>query len=189
MYKDLEKKRQYNKQYYEETREFDIKHHLCTTCHKEYAYGNGHTCLLCRAKSSERSQKLRSSMTNEQRKKRSQENIIYKRKIANKRKEKGLCTECGIRKAELNKVRCGICLEKDRERHRLKKALNNSVDETKNRQYRLENHLCYNCGVSLDKNNKNTVCDKCSKIFSDAGKKGKEIVRMKYSNMLSKNFK
>lgn len=187
MYKDKEQKRQYNKRYYLDSKRFAIEHHLCTNCYKESAYGSGHTCLLCRAESAKRSQEIRNSMTEEQRKKRSKENVEYKRKVANERKEKGICTECGERKSINGRVRCGICLEKDRERHRLRKVLSNE-DKTKNRQYRLKNHLCYNCGIPLDKNNKNTVCDKCSEIFSEAGKKGKIIAKMKYPNLNKCSF-
>ena len=79
-----------------------------------------------------------------------------------------------------NRVRCGICLAKDRERHNLRN--NELKDPTKNKQYRLKNHLCYNCGISLDKDNKNTVCDNCHKIFSESAKKGGTIVKMKYFN-------
>ena len=112
--------------------------------------------------------------------------LEQKKKVKLERKEKGLCVECGKRKAMNNRVRCGICLAKDRKRHNLKNT--ELKDPTKNRQYRLENHLCYTCGTPLDKNNKSTVCDKCHKIFSESAKKSGAIVKMKYPNMNRKLF-
>ncbi len=185
MYKDKERKRQYDKQWGKDSRKFALEHHLCTCCFKEKTYGNEHTCLSCRIKANERKQKRKELLSEEEYNKIKQryysQSKNWKKKVTAERKEKGICVDCGKRKAVNGRLRCGICLEKDRERHRLKKNLNE--DKAKNRQYRLENHLCYTCGTPLDKDNKSTVCDNCSEIFSQAGRKGKEIVRMKYSNL------
>lgn len=184
MYKDKEKRLQYNRQWSKDSRKFAIEHHLCTCCFKERTYGEERMCLLCRAKAYERRQKRKESMSEEEYKefklKYRDKDLEQKKKVKLERKEKGLCVDCGKRKAMNNRVRCGICLAKDRERHNLKN--NELKDPTKNRQYRLENHLCYNCGISLDKDNKNTVCDNCHKIFSESAKKGGTIVKMKYFN-------
>lgn len=190
MYKDKEKRLQYNRQWSKDSRKFAIEHHLCTCCFKERTYGNERMCLLCKAKAYEYRQKRKESMSEEEYKdfklKYRDKDLEQKKKVKLERKEKGLCVDCGKRKAMNNRVRCGICLAKDRERHNLKNA--ELKDPTKNRQYRLENHLCYTCGTSLDKDSKSTVCDKCHKIFSDGAKKTNDVIKIKYSNMNHKLF-
>lgn len=184
MYKDKEKRLQYSRQWGKDSRKFALEHHLCTRCFKERTYGDERMCLLCKAKAYECRQKRKELMSEEEYKefklKYRDKKVEQTKKVKLERKEKGLCVECGKRKAMNNRARCGICLAKDRERHNLKNA--ELKDSTKNRQYRLENHLCYTCGTHLDKNNKSTVCDKCHKIFSDGAKKSGAIVKMKYFN-------
>lgn len=185
MYKDKEQKRQYDKQWHLDSKRFAIEHHLCTNCYKEKTYGNERTCLSCRIKANERKQKRKGLITEEE------YNVIkqryrlqsrdWKKRVTAERKEKGICVDCGQRKAINGKLRCGICLAKDRERHNLKNA--ELKDPTKNRQYRLENHLCYTCGTPLDRDSKSTVCDKCHKIFSECAKKTNAIIKIKYPNM------
>ena len=186
MYKDKEKRLQYSRQWSRDSRKFAREHYLCTCCFKERTYGEERMCLLCKAKAYERRQKRKEAMTEEEYKefklKYRDKDLEQKRKVKLERKENGLCVDCGKRKALNNRVRCGICLAKDRERHNLRNAMNRDI--TKSKQYRLKNHLCYNCGTLLDKDNKNTVCNKCSEIFSEAGRKGGEVVKMKYSNIM-----
>ncbi len=185
MYKDKEQKRQYDKQWRLESKRFAIEYHLCTNCYKERTYGNERTCLSCRIKANERKQKREKLLSEEEyntiKQKYRLQSKDWKKRVTAERKEKGICVDCGKRKAVSGRLRCGICLAKDRERHNLKNA--ELKNPTKNRQYRLENHLCYTCGTPLDKDNKSTVCDKCHKIFSENGKKTGAIVKMKYSNM------
>ena len=57
------------------------------------------------------------------------------------------------------KKKCGICLAKDAEMHKLKYAENPSI-----REHRKEHHLCYFCGKPIDLPSRN-ICSSCLEHF------------------------
>lgn len=71
------------------------------------------------------------------------------------RKQQGICTRCGKRKAIVGKTKCAICLEKDAFQHR--KARFNKINV---KEYRKENHLCYYCGKPIDRKT-GQLCQAC----------------------------
>lgn len=146
-------------------KKYCIEHHICTVCRKERVYGTDRTCFECREKSNTRKENY-SEEQKERYKKMSEARNAEIRKL---RKEKGICVACGKRKVKSGRVRCGICLDKDAERHRLKR-----IDDIKIREYRKENHLCYFCGNPIE-NKEKQVCTSCSETFAD------------YSNRASRN--
>lgn len=92
MYKDKEKRLQYNRQWSKDSRKFAIEHHLCTCCFKERTYGNERMCLLCKAKAYEYRQKRKESMSEEEYKdfklKYRDKDLEQKKKVKLERKEK-----------------------------------------------------------------------------------------------------
>ena len=124
-------------EYAKTNREFFRKHHLCTQCGKEKVPETQKICPECRIKIS----KYRKPLTDSQKENfRKQQDLLYQ-----KRKEQGICTRCGKRKAMADKAKCGICLAKDAETHRRRHMGRPNIKE-----YREENHLCYHCGNKID---------------------------------------
>ena len=119
--------------YKKETRDFFRRHNLCTICGKVAVFGNERTCPECRAK---RREIVSRWITPEKSREYLDENKNRAKKIYYERKAKGICTRCGKRKAERDKTRCGICLEKDAKAHR--KAYSKNAWK--------EMGLCYLCG-------------------------------------------
>lgn len=102
------------KEYQRENRKFYREHHLCTECGKVNVPYSERICPECRAKI-----RNRKNPTMEQKEKwnigfRNRQKIIYK-----KRSDAGICTRCGKHKAMPGKKKCGICLQKDADLHRM----------------------------------------------------------------------
>ena len=93
---------------------FYVNHGLCRVCGKNKSQPNSTYCEEC------------SQRMYEYNKNRWEENPDYcrqKKRESEKRrynecKAKGICTRCRKRKAEFGKVKCRICLEEDRLRHK-----------------------------------------------------------------------
>lgn len=94
--------------------EFYLKHGLCRICGKNKSQPGSTYCENC------------SQYMYEYNKKRWEEKTDYcrqkKRESEKKRyeecKSQGICTRCRSRKAMKGKTKCGVCLEKDRLRHK-----------------------------------------------------------------------
>ena len=82
---------------------------ICPVCRKESLHGNNKQCDNCRRIGCETVKKYRRKLNRKQK-------SLYKQ-----RSKDGICTRCGKFKALSGKKKCQICLEKDREWHRLKK--------------------------------------------------------------------
>lgn len=92
---------------------------ICPQCQKNSLIGEQKICLECLARQAERRAKHKQIFTEEQKKKRNQ---VAKKRYQD-RVEKGLCTRCGIFKADYGKKKCKICLDKDATAHRLRKIV------------------------------------------------------------------
>lgn len=143
------------RKYHNENREFYIENHLCTECGKNKVPDRERICPECRAKR----QKIRKPLTEDQKTRyrehfRKQQKSLYK-----ERSDAGICTRCGKRKAMPGKKKCGICLAKDAEIHKLKYAERPSI-----REHRKEHHLCYFCGNPIDLPSRN-ICSSCLEHF------------------------
>lgn len=145
-------------EYTRETRNFYRENGLCTVCGKEKVFGDEKRCPECRAKCTNRIK-----LTSEQIKRYYTQHNEYQKSLYEQRKEQGICTRCGKRKAIVGKTQCGICLQKEAERKRRK-----SYDKVNIREYRLNNRLCFNCGSPLDSNKK--ICLKCLEEATEHGK-------------------
>lgn len=82
---------------------------ICPVCRKESLHGNNKQCDSCRMTDCETVKKYRRKLNRKQK-------SLYKQ-----RSKDGICTRCGKSEALSGKKKCQICLEKDREWHRLKK--------------------------------------------------------------------
>ena len=91
-----------------------------------------------------------------------------------RRIEAGLCANCSRNPVE-GKQYCIDCLikrkraeRKYREKEKAERHERGLIPE-----FRLENHLCYMCGVQLPEGNKHgKVCDECSKKLLERRNKG-----------------
>ena len=152
----LEKKRKYCR----ENKEFYRENGICTECGKVLVPKSERICPECRAKITA----SRKPMSDEQRQRNNKKFSEYEKNLYRERKEQGICTRCGKRKAIHGKAKCGICLEKDAEMHRKK-----YFDRPNIKEYRKQNHLCYFCGKPIAVGR--TICEDCEKRCSENGKK------------------
>lgn len=90
--------------------------HVCPSCRKNTILGDEMTCPECRAKGANYAEKLRERSRDDyngyMRK--------YQKNMYQKRKEDGICTRCGKRKAEHGFFTCPACRKKGREQKALK---------------------------------------------------------------------
>ncbi len=107
---------------------------ICPRCEKNSIMGDEKVCPECNAKFASRASKIRESNREEYNKK---QRVIHKN-IHNNRKEQGICTRCGKRKADEGYRTCGICQAKTREYKRIKYG-------KPDRSARFEQGLCYFC--------------------------------------------
>ena len=92
---------------------------ICPECGKNELMGQEKVCIECHAKRQTWNEHNRKPLSEEQKKKmRDRGKQRHKERI-----ELGLCTKCGIIKANPGKKKCGRCLIKDSELHRLKRPV------------------------------------------------------------------
>lgn len=157
--------------YTRENRAFWRKMGICPECGKNKLFGDEKVCPECRAY---RAEYRATHPISAEQKKRDKERFRKQQKaLYQERKNTGICTRCGKRKAMPGKTKCGICLEKDAEQKRMKTLRNGSVKE-----YRKENHLCYTCGLPIDRA-EGQICQKCWQKFHDNGVRNAARVKIK----------
>lgn len=83
-------------------------HGICTNCHKEKAYKHQSLCLECRLKRLSREQERRVNMSEVDREKEKARRKISCYNLYHKRKESGICVDCGKR-TPVKGVRCEMC--------------------------------------------------------------------------------
>ena len=146
--------------YQRDTRKFYRENGICTSCGKEKVFGDEIQCPDCKAK-----HKAQRKPLSEEQKERYNKNFRkQQRSLYQERKEQGICTKCGKRKAMPGKAKCGICLDKDAERKRRK-----SFNRPNIREERIKNHLCLWCGTPAVENGK--LCPSCLKKSVENGRK------------------
>jgi len=148
-------------EYHRGNKKFYREHHICTECGKVAVFGDDKICPECRAKMNNRRKPLTDDQKNvTERNSKKQQKSLYQ-----KRKEKGICTRCGKRKASPGKTKCGICLSKDAEMHRMSRI---SKVERKNYGF------CYICGELLDRDG--GICRKCAEtVTANLPKDGDDV--------------
>ena len=102
---------------------------ICVSCGRNYAEPGYVRCKPCYIKA-RRGEK-----------KRDPDGTIhrdYVRELRQKRKDAGLCVDCGKRKPQEGYVRCAICIKKDRERREVYKIRNRIKKQNSERMKRNE---------------------------------------------------
>ena len=93
------------------------------------------------------------------------------RKMYRNRKENGICTRCGKRKAKEGKAKCQICLNEDAERHAIRYEGITCSD-------RAELGICRFCDNPVKDGYR--TCEKHYQMCCDAAKKAAKAKRIKY---------
>lgn len=137
--------------YHRENKDFYRKYHICTECGKVRVPQDERICPECRAKKNSK----RKPLSDEKKKEYGDRFKKQQKSLYQQRKEQGICTKCGKRKAMAGKTKCGICLEKDAEFHRIAHFGRPNIKE-----YRREHHLCYHCGAKIDLDS-GQLCSSC----------------------------
>ena len=127
-----------------ENREWYLSHRICPRCKKNDLMGDETICPECRAK------EINTTLKNRKK----DEYNAYQRKLSKsiyqKRKESGICTRCGKRKATQGFTTCAMCRERDNETRRIRKG-------TSERSDRESRGLCFFCNNPVKKGYK--VCE------------------------------
>ena len=101
-------------QYFRELRQWYIDAGICPTCHARPIIEGETRCLVCKMDNRERTARWQKGRSEEQ--KRAQNALCNARK--ERLRAAGICVDCGKRPVETGRIRCGICLAKDRARHK-----------------------------------------------------------------------
>lgn len=125
-----------------------IKSGVCPICRSEPILGSEKSCPECRAKSSEKRAENRS----QNKQKYNENHRNYSRSKYQERKENGICTRCGKRKAKAGYSTCEMCQFKNREYKRIK------YGRKPDRTERIEYGICYFCENPIKDGYK--VCEK-----------------------------
>lgn len=79
---------------------------ICPKCTKHKLFGDEKACPECRAKYTQYSK-------NRDREHYNEVHSNWARRVYQERKEQGICTRCGKRKAKQGQYRCELCIAKD----------------------------------------------------------------------------
>lgn len=120
---------------------------ICPICRKNALHGSEKRCPECRAKNAESSSR---------RKRDSSRKNGYARTTYYRRKEAGICTDCGKRKAKEGHTTCEVCTQKRVERNRLARGTTLCDKNT----YKLTHGLCVRCGKNPQLEGKK-LCKEC----------------------------
>lgn len=100
--------------YYRELREWYINAGICYTCKRRPVVKGETRCLICKMDNREKCKVYAKNRSDESRRKQNIKSNARKERL----KALGMCVDCGKHTVESGRVRCGICLAKDRERHK-----------------------------------------------------------------------
>ena len=92
-----------------EDRIFYLSIKICPRCRRKRLYDGEKMCIECRAEANEWHLKY----YHKHRESLNESNKIRNKNTYKKRKEQGVCVDCGLRKPAPGKVRCHICLDKN----------------------------------------------------------------------------
>lgn len=142
-----------------EHRQWYLSHKICPRCGKNDLMGDETICPECRAKS------VNNSLKNREK----DEYNVYQRNwlksTYQKRKESGICTRCGKRKATQGLTTCAMCRARDNETRRIRKGFSDRSDRSKI-------GLCYFCDNPVKKGYK--VCEKHYQMNIEKAEKGRQ---------------
>ena len=142
-----------------EHRQWYLSHKICPRCGKNDLMGDETICPECRAK----------EVNNTLKNRKTDEYNVYQRNWSKstyqKRKESGICTRCGKRKATQGLTTCAMCRARDNETRRIRKGFSDRSDRSKI-------GLCYFCDNPVKKGYK--VCEKHYQMNIEKAEKGRQ---------------
>lgn len=169
-----EERKEYQRAYARERYHWLKEHGICVKCGSEKAAKGKVRCEKCLEKGRIYLQENRAKYENykNQRKERQK---AYAHERYYRRKEHGICVQCGKKQAVKGKVYCKMCAANKREYTNALYRSKIVEDENfknryyemakkyskKTRQYRSENHLCTMCGKPLADNDNHKKCSTC----------------------------
>lgn len=116
---------------------------FCVRCGREKAEEGKSLCLNCTINQRERQKKIRNGKSREKILIRKREDYLQRH---DELLRKGICTQCGKRKAPSGYVMCEICRKKKRISNRARARLNSPVPLLHRSEW--PNYgICYDCGV------------------------------------------
>lgn len=164
--------------YLKESREFYSKIGICPICCKNKLFGDEKSCIECR----EKKRKTRKTTIKEEDRQKIRE---QKRNTYRIRKENGICTRCGKKKAAYGRTKCALCLKKDAQNH-MKMDINPKEHYIKRMTAA---HLCLDCKKPVDMEN-SKLCQSCWQKHHDIGVKNASENKYwrGYDKLIFKNF-
>ena len=142
-----------------ERRQWYLSHKICPRCGKNDLMGDETICPECRAKGTNNTLKKRNRDTY------NSYHSEWAKSTYKKRKEAGVCTRCGKRKATEGYTTCAMCREKDNTTRRIRKG-------TSDRSNHLSLGLCYFCDNPVKEGYK--VCERHYQMNVEKAAKGRE---------------
>ena len=142
-----------------ERRQWYLSHKICPRCGKNDLMGDETICPECRAKGTNNTLKKRNRDTY------NSYHNEWAKSTYKKRKEAGVCTRCGKRKATEGYTTCAMCREKDNASRRAR----NGVSD---RSERIDKGICYFCNNPVKTGYK--VCEKHYQMNAEKAAKGRE---------------
>lgn len=140
-----------------------ISRGICPRCTKEPLAIGKKRCASCLDKENERNRKRYRSLSEEKKAELNSRNSANKKIKYIERKEQGICTCCGTRRARPGHSMCSIC--RYNETQRLIRARyerhQNKVNIPREEWY--DNRICYHCGGPNDNFPTKSVCSECCK--------------------------
>ena len=121
--------------------------------------GDETICPECRAKS------VNNSLKNREKDEYNAYQRNWSKSTYQKRKESGICTRCGKRKATQGLTTCAMCRARDNETRRIRKGFSDRSDRSKI-------GLCYFCDNPVKKGYK--VCEKHYQMNIEKAEKGRQ---------------
>ena len=150
-------------------REYYISKRVCPDCRKNSLFGEEKRCPECRAKDAERHAKKYDDPINRQKIIKIQTDSRRERK--KRRREQGLCVECGKRKPREGIERCAIC------RERINKQKRENYQGATLRKSWVADGKCFFCGAECEKGYK--VCKVHHQMYIDNAQSDANVANRK----------
>lgn len=146
------------KQYFQELRKWYLDAGICYTCKTRHVVNGETRCLICKMDNRERCKVYAKNRSEESRRKQNIKSNTRKERL----KAVGICVDCGTHIAENGRVQCGICLAKDRERHKQRNIDAGRIPQ----ELRANGIYCNMCCKPICNGEK--LCSTCYKKACDA---------------------
>lgn len=158
-----------------ERKEFYKAKGICCQCGREKAAKGRSFCLNCLDLRSVYYYRHRQGMSEEKKAEYREKAAKSHKKLYDERKAAGICVDCGKKKAEGNRIRCGICLEKQRKRQENIRRQNDNIIP---KELFGVDGRCVCCGRPV-RGEGEKCCERCYEKITKAGVKGRANIDYK----------